>query len=148
MDGLTEQQQRFVAEFVSNGGNGRQACIAAGYAEDSASQSAYKLLRKEHVLLAIRREEMRVLGAMSAQALHVIQSLMADPGVSPAVRLDCAKTTLDRSGFVSVRSPSQAVVPGIDKPLNECSMDELRALVGALESIEQAQQGAEGPTLN
>ncbi len=142
MDGLTEQQQRFVAEFVSNGGNGKRACIAAGYAAKSAHQEAYRLLRKEHVLDAVRKEQARVLGTMSAKALHVLNQLLDDTGISPAVRLDAAKTVLDRAGYVSARTPVQSVMTVSDKPMNEMDMAELRALVVALESIQGQQPGA------
>jgi hypothetical protein len=91
---------------------------------------------------------MRVLGTMSAQALHVIQSLMSDPEVSPAVRLDCAKTTLDRAGFVSARTPGQAAVPAVDsRPITEMEVAELRGLVAAIETV-QRERATGTPILN
>jgi phage terminase small subunit len=138
MDGLTEQQQRFVAEFVSNGGNGKQACVSAGYAAKSAHQEAYRLLRKPHVLDAVRKEQARVLGTMSAKALHVLDQLLGDTEISPAVRLDAAKTVLDRAGYVSARTPAHAIGSN-DQPLNEMTPDELRAFLVAIEAV-KAQQ--------
>lgn len=145
MDGLTEQQQRFVAEFVANGGNGKQACVSAGYAAKSAHQEAYRLLRKPHVLDAVRKEQARVLGTMSAKALHVLDQLLGDTEISPAVRLDAAKTVLDRAGYVSARTPAHAIA-GDEKPLNEMSTDELRAYLGAIQAAQAQQAVAAGST--
>lgn len=137
MDGLTEQQVRFVAEFVSNGGNGKQACVTAGYAAKSAHQEAYRLLRKPHVLEAVRKEQARVLGTMSAKALHVLDQLLGDTEISPAVRLDAAKTILDRAGYVSARNPSHSISSD-DRALTEMSADELRALLGVIEHVKES----------
>lgn len=50
---MTPKQTRFVEEYCSNGGNGTQAAIAAGYSENSAdviaSQNLDKLSIKEAI---------------------------------------------------------------------------------------------------
>lgn len=46
---LTERQARFVAIYRSNGGNGKQAAISAGYSERTAEVTASKLLRSGKV---------------------------------------------------------------------------------------------------
>src|SRR5262245_38027389 len=58
---LSEQQQAFTVAFVRNGGNASAAAKEAGYAEPS--QIAYALMRVPMVLLAIRAEQARVIGA-------------------------------------------------------------------------------------
>lgn len=51
--GLTAQQARFCLEYVIDN-NATQAAIRAGYSEDSASQTGYKLCQKSSVQKAIK----------------------------------------------------------------------------------------------
>ena len=51
---LNDRQQRFVNEYLANGGNGTQAAIAAGYSERSAEVTASKLLRNAKVSEAVK----------------------------------------------------------------------------------------------
>lgn len=54
--GLTPKQRQFVREYVVDF-NATQAAIRAGYGVDNASHLGPKLVRKSHVLAAIREEE-------------------------------------------------------------------------------------------
>jgi phage terminase small subunit len=69
-DGFTLAQRKFIEEFLKDG-NGRQAAIRAGYAENSASQSATKLLKLAHVKAAIEQGE-----------ADLIQKIQADTGIT------------------------------------------------------------------
>ena len=58
MNKLTNKQKRFVDAFVNNGGNGREAIMAAGYNcnnDNSARVLASENLKKPNVVLAIRQ---------------------------------------------------------------------------------------------
>ena len=57
--GLTMRQQKFVREFVTNGGNGTQAANDAGYSdssENSLAVQAHQNIRKPNVAAAIAEE--------------------------------------------------------------------------------------------
>lgn len=49
MEQLTPQEERFCTEYVGNGGNGKRAAIAAGYADDTAQATAKELLERDDI---------------------------------------------------------------------------------------------------
>lgn len=51
---LPAQRERFVQNYVANGKNGKQAAIAAGYAEKSAAVTACRLLKNDNVASRVR----------------------------------------------------------------------------------------------
>ena len=51
---LTYREQMFVNEYLKNGGNAKQAAIAAGYGSARAEQSAYQVLHRLQVQQHIR----------------------------------------------------------------------------------------------
>ena len=58
MNKLTDKQKRFVDAFINNGGNGREAIMAAGYNcnnDNSARVLASENLKKPNVILAIEQ---------------------------------------------------------------------------------------------
>ena len=70
--GLTDQQERFIQEYVLNGGNGTQAAIVAGYPKSSAHSRAYDNLKLPKVQA---RMETLCRELMSKHAPAVIASL-------------------------------------------------------------------------
>ena len=56
--GLTPKQEKFVAEYVKNGGNAKQAAIKAypDQNENSAKQQGWENLTKPNLAAAIRKE--------------------------------------------------------------------------------------------
>jgi len=46
---LTYREHMFINEYINNGGNGKQAAIAAGYGSGRADQSAYQVLHRLRV---------------------------------------------------------------------------------------------------
>lgn len=65
---LNMRQQKFVDEYIRNGGNGTQAAIFAGYSEHSARQIASELLSKPYIKEAIEQRK-RDLNAASSVGL-------------------------------------------------------------------------------
>lgn len=51
-----ELQARFVDAFFATGENGTQAAILAGYSKGRAKQTAHELLKKAHILDAVKRQ--------------------------------------------------------------------------------------------
>lgn len=64
---LTEMQAKFVDAYIANGGDGKRAAMAAGYAENSASVTASKLMGDPRVRMRVEagreRQHGRVEGA-------------------------------------------------------------------------------------
>jgi len=58
---LTLRQERFIDEYLANGGRAKDAALEAGYAEGSAKQRGYELLRRPEVaaVIAARESERR-----------------------------------------------------------------------------------------
>ena len=139
MSDLTDQQEKFVLTLVSEGCSATEAARRAGYKEKNARVVASQLMRKSHVTDAIRREQARVLGTLGGKALKVIGDILDDADAPLGVRLDAAKTTLDRIGLVAARTPAHAVDRD-ERPLNEYSMEELHTLLGAIEAAKATQQ--------
>jgi phage terminase small subunit len=54
---LTEKQKRFVREYKTNGGNGTQAAIKAGYSEKTARKIASENVTKPDIIEALENEE-------------------------------------------------------------------------------------------
>ena len=57
MGKLTEKQKRFVREYKTNGGNGTQAAIKAGYSEKTARKIASENVTKPDIIEALEKEE-------------------------------------------------------------------------------------------
>jgi len=144
MTDLTEQQQIFVREYVSNGGRGAEAARAAGFSEVSSGRYAYQLLEKPHVAEAIRAEQRRVLGGrVATKAISVLEGILDDAKAPYGARVDAAKAVLDRGGLVAPKAPA-AQEPDDRKPLSELSLEELYELI-RIENAKAAQSGAGGP---
>jgi phage terminase small subunit len=54
---LTLRQSRFIDEYLANGGRAKAAAVMAGYAEGSAKQRGYELLRRPEVAMVISQRE-------------------------------------------------------------------------------------------
>lgn len=57
---LTPKQKAFVREYKTNGGNGTQAAIKAGYSENTADVIATENLRKPSIREALEKEEKKL----------------------------------------------------------------------------------------
>jgi phage terminase small subunit len=72
---MNTKEVRFVAEYLIDG-NGTQAAIRAGYSKRSATQLAYRLLRKDHVTkaIAVGRARLAVKAEVTAKGvIHDVQ---------------------------------------------------------------------------
>lgn len=121
---IVDQQKAFAEQYVLCGGNGKRAAVLAGYAEGSSAQAAYRLLGLPHVQAEIRRQQTTtVRGRLASKALNVLEGILDDPDAPHGVRLDAAKTILDRAGLSAARAPEGA--PDDDVPLETLSLAEL-----------------------
>ena len=124
--GLDDLQRRFVSVFVATG-DANRARDESGYSPKTATShilSSHAVARA--IALAVRIE----LGACAPMALNVLKHL-AKNGATERVRLDAAKTLLDRGGHVAPKA-REAENAG-ETPLHEMSTEGLRSLASKLE---------------
>jgi terminase small subunit-like protein len=114
---LTSKQAAFVEAYV-NGRNITGAAIDAGYSESTASQIGSALLRVPHVQAAIHASVRHALAMDAPMARRVLVELAQNPETHPKIRLDAAKTLLDRAGHVAPR-------PIVEKRMEEKALHEM-----------------------
>jgi phage terminase small subunit len=132
VDGLTEQQAEYVKEMVRNGGNERNAALAAGYSENALRSACYSLRRNPRVVEALRRErENWIQTTGGSLAVKTLEALMRDPATSGQVKLQAAKFTLEAAGHGLQAQKLKLGLPDPDKPLAEMSLIELEAFLKA-----------------
>lgn len=128
---ILDQQQAFAAAYVAGNGNATQAAIDAGYSPVSARQTASRLLHTPHVQDAIRREQNKTLRTrLATRALAVLEKVMEDDAAPMGVRVDAAKTILDRAGLPALRTPGQDEDLA-QAPLTEMSLAQLESFIRA-----------------
>jgi len=124
---ILDQQKAFAEAYVLGRGNATQAAIEAGYAPASARQTASRLLHTPHVQDAIRHAQAYVLrGKLASKALGVLEKILDDDDAPPGVRVDAAKTVLDRAGLPAMRAPDSV---DEDRPLEEMTVVQLEAFI-------------------
>lgn len=135
MPELTDQQQQFVLEYTSGTGtigNASEAARRAGYSERSAAEIGRQLLEKPHVRVAIDKAFQDQIGSsLTAKAVGVLARVLDDEDAPIKVRLDAAKTVLDRAGFGA--KPMTAEPEEKEDPLDALSIDQLQALLDHFE---------------
>ncbi|MEZ5825232.1 MAG: terminase small subunit [Geminicoccaceae bacterium] len=131
MPKLTQQQQQFVVEYTSGLGaigNASEAARRAGYSERSAAELGRQLLEKPHVRAAIDEAfKGQISGALAAKAVGVLSGILDDESAPVKVRLDAAKTVLDRAGLGA--KPVVAEPEAQEDPLEDFSVNELELLL-------------------
>lgn len=127
---LTERQGAFVAAYAKSS-LGTASAIEAGYAPEWAAVEANRLLRLPIVSAALQFEVRRRITVLAPMALGVLEHLARNEQVADKVRLDAAKTLLDRAGHIAPRAKADSM--GADLPLNEMTTAELRSLADKLE---------------
>lgn len=123
-----EREQNFVQAFVETG-NASQSALAAGYSKNTAQEARRALLTRPSILHSIQVAVRKRMIASAPMAQRVIEELAKNEDIAPRVRLDAARTLLDRAGHVAPRiaeKPSEA-------PLHELSTDALKQLASRLE---------------
>lgn len=126
---LTEQQRDFVDKLVATGCTPTEAARAANYAIPHVEAS--RLIRKPHVLAAIREARERVVSGHSANlAVATLNEIMRDTQAPASARVSAARTVLEVSGDFDGRG--RDIASG--KALQEMSVDELEATIIKLDS--------------
>jgi hypothetical protein len=105
MPELTAQQAAFVHHFTSTVGaigNAAEAARQAGYSERSAKEIGRQLLDKPHVQAAIdEANRVQISGPIAVKAAALLQRVIDDEEAPLKLRVEAAKTILDRAGIVA-----------------------------------------------
>ena len=121
-----DSRQALFVEHVARGVPHKDAARLAGY--DSPPHSALQSKAVRHAISLTISEILQTEGA--PVALDLLIKTVRNDKENSRVRVDAAKTILDRAGHVA--RPKEAD-SGAQKDLHEMSTDELRALVDKLE---------------
>lgn len=125
--GLSEKVTDFVC-LMAEGHKISEAAAESGV----GPRYAYGLMRNPSVQAALNAELRRKLAGGAPVALSTLIEVVSDKKVSAGVRVKAAGMILDRAGFVAPRAlPAGS---GVDKTLNEMSIDELKDLAAKLEN--------------
>jgi hypothetical protein len=127
---LTDKQTAFVAALIETG-DAPTAAELAGFL-DRPSKEAWRLLRIPHVLAAVNAAVQIALAEDAPLARNLLRQYVKDESINPKIRLDAARTLLDRAGHIAPKAKDPSA--GHDKPLHEMSLEELRALVDRYEA--------------
>ena len=105
---LTDLQERFAHEYVTNGGKAERAAKKAGYSPKSARTIASNLLKNSMVCEAITTLSVRHLAKAAPGAIARIAALSAN-AKSEYVQLEASKDILTRIGL---EAPKRVQVGG------------------------------------
>jgi phage terminase small subunit len=113
------------AIFVRDLGKGYHHTVAATNAGYPAGNDSYYLLRRPHIQAALASELRRILLTKAAPAAtRLLYDFMVDDTKADKIRLECAKTILDRAGFIA---PKASENNSLDrKSLIDMTAEELR----------------------
>jgi len=95
---LTRRQDKFIREYVANGGKGTAAAREAGYAEKSVHVEACRLLRNPLIVQEIYKQTTIAIGAALPKAFRTIERLSGE-AKSEYVQLEASRDLLDRAGM-------------------------------------------------
>ena len=126
--GLNEMQEAFARLVVENGGNGKEAAIAAGYSKKTAQVLASQLKQHPDVAKRIAQIQREVIGFdLGNLALKTVSDLMTSPKTPAAVKLGAARTALAAAGL---DKPTEAKLLE-NKDLSEMDLSELQEFIKA-----------------
>ena len=128
MTELTGPQSKFADELVSAGCTPTEAARRAGYADPS--QEAWRLLRKPHVIAAVREMRERLIsGSLANIAAETLREVMTNQAYPASARVSAARVVFEAAGHF------QRVDRDAEMPLNEMSEAELTAFIARQDQI-------------
>ena len=104
---------------------------------------------RPHIRAAINdANRAQINGALASKAIEVLKGIIDDETAAPKLRLDAAKTVLDRSGFIAPKAAeSPKPVSKVDT-LDGMSLEQLKRFVAEHDPREAGQtNGVGGETL-
>lgn len=113
---LTDRQRQFIAAYVANGRNARQAAIAAGTSPTSAAQMGYRNIRNPVILDAIRHAAGDMIKERLPELIEAMVELALDTKVSAVARVSAFRELADRGGMAVNRGPLIQINNGMTDP--------------------------------
>lgn len=137
---VTDQQQAFVNHFTNTPGaigNASAAAKLAGYSPNCLGEIGRQLLEKPHVRKAIDAANRRLIsGTLATKAVHLLERVIDDEAAPLKVRVEAAKTVLDRAGIVPLSVTERERAGNQDKkPLSEMTIEELDIFIRASQVV-------------
>jgi len=132
----TDNQAAFISALVLEGCNPTEAARRAGYAQPK--QRAYELLRKPHIIDAIRQEQERLLsGELTNVAMATLRQIMENENCTPAARVAASRAVLEAAGMFK-----KPPLSGRERQtsLAEMSREELQSMLSHLQAQYAEQQ--------
>lgn len=140
--GLTEQQAAFVLHYTSDPGaigNAAESARRAGYSEKSARELGRQLLDKPHVRLAVdEANRQSISGRIATKAVALLERAIDDEGAPLKVRIDAAKTILDRAGYTNAEPQDGFMQHAARKSLAEMTRAELEEVLRSSAAVLEA----------
>jgi phage terminase small subunit len=136
MTALTDAQQKFVDELVSSGCTPTEAARRSGFS--APAQEAYRLMRKDHVVLAIRTLRERMISGHAANvAINTLVEIMTDKTAPASARVSAARTVCEAAGDFD-----RASRIGQERAMGDMTADELIQFIGRLDLAVEQKAGA------
>ena len=137
MSKLTEKQEAFVHHITRTLGaigNASQAAILAGYSKSSAKEIGYQNLHNKNIQQAIfETNQKQISGSLASLAVNVLREIIEDENAPQKIRLDAARTILDRSGIIAPKA--EEPVQKIEKDFEDMSVEELQDFIRGRKKI-------------
>jgi hypothetical protein len=127
MSGLTDTQTQFVEELVSSGCTPTEAARRSGYADPG--QEAWRLMRKDHVVAAIRTMRERMVSGHAANvAIKTLVEIMTDKAAPASARVSAARTVCEAAGDFD-----RAAHPAQERRLEEMTTEQLVVFISSID---------------
>lgn len=127
-DCLTERQNLFIQNYVSNGADTVKASKDSGITR----QSGYRMLSLPHVRQEIQNQIDRELKTQGvSMAWGCIRGLIEDTNTPSNIRLNASKWVLEHSGYGLAGATLRMGLQAWTKPLTELSESELEGVISA-----------------
>jgi phage terminase small subunit len=130
---LTELQQKLVLAYTTNPaciGKVKESAIAAGYSPKTAHEIGRQTLALPHVKAAVMRANYeQISGQAATKAVALLETVVDDEKAPLRLRVDAAKTILDRAGLSAAKPQHEADQDLLKKDLSAMRPEELNRFV-------------------
>ena len=129
--GLDDKRALFLSHYLG-GKSKMEALRLSGFPSNGANSAIFNDFR---VSAALHAELARRLTCDAAPAAYnLLMKVMKDEKMPAKLRVECAKDLLNRAGFDAKRGAGQVDPSAPGKDMSAMSTDELKSIVGRLES--------------
>ena len=124
---LSNLQAAFVNEYVKNGGDGKNAAIAAGFSPRTAHVAACKALKRKHV----RAEVCRLRGKVADRAVRSLEKYLTELNEHRTLAIESGKHEALSAANKAVEIQMKALGMLVDKSEINMKMSLADLIIGA-----------------